>query len=103
MMPVELAPEVLAEVDEAARWYDAQRPGLGRDLVAELDAALARLAETATSFPRLQDLPDDLQVRRCLLSRFPYGIVFTILPDRVRVVAFAHLKRRPGYWLGNVR
>ncbi len=103
MSPVELAPEALAEVDEAARWYDLQRPGLGYDLLDELEAVLLRVADAPTSFPRLRDVPDELDVRRCLMSRFPYGVVFTILTHCVRVVAFAHLKREPGYWLDRVR
>jgi plasmid stabilization system protein ParE len=100
---VELAPEALAEVDEAARWYDDHRPGLGRELLAELEAVLSRVGDTPTSFPRLRDIPDELEVRRCLLSRFPYGVVFTVLSKCVRVIAFAHLKRQPGYWLTRVR
>ena len=102
MKRVELAPEALAEVGEAVRWYDHRRPGLGQDLLAELEAVLSRVGDAPTSFPRLQDIPHELEVRRSLLSRFPYGVVFTVLADSVRVVAFAHLKREPGYWLTRV-
>ena len=102
MKAVELAAEALAEVDEAARWYDHQRPGLGQDPLGELEAVLLRVGDAPTSFPRLQDVPDELDVRRCLLARFPYGVVFTTLTHSVRVIAFAHLKREPGYWLNRV-
>jgi hypothetical protein len=37
-------------------------------------------------------------VRRKFLSRFPYGVIFAAEEDRIRVVAIAHLKRRPEYW-----
>jgi hypothetical protein len=44
-----------------------------------------------------------LDVRRALLARFPYALVFLILEEGVRILAVAHAKRRPGYWLGRVR
>jgi len=38
-----------------------------------------------------------------LLARFPYALVFLVREDQVRVLAAAHAKRRPGYWLSRVR
>lgn len=37
------------------------------------------------------------------MGAFPYALVFVELPDVLHVVAFAHLKRRPGYWRSRVR
>lgn len=31
-------------------------------------------------------------------SDFPYQIVYQISPDEILIIAFAHAKRRPGYW-----
>jgi toxin ParE1/3/4 len=78
MKPVELAVEALAEVDEAARWYNDRRRGLGQDLLAELEAVLSRVGDAPSSIPRLQEIPDELEVSPSLLSRFPYGVVFTV-------------------------
>lgn len=36
--------------------------------------------------------------RRLMLTRFPYSLIYLIQVDRCYVVAFAHAKRRPGYW-----
>lgn len=38
-------------------------------------------------------------VRRCLLDRFAYLIVFACLTDETLVVAVAHARRKPLYWL----
>ncbi len=54
------------------------------------------------SFPRLRDLPPDLAVRRALLSRFPYAVLFLELAVDVRIIAIAHLKRDPEYWLNRL-
>jgi hypothetical protein len=100
---IELAPEVLEELDETIAWYDKRRLGLGAQLLNEVEWTLEQIRSRPRSFQRLEDLPRDLTVRRALLQRFPFAFVFLELDDRrVRVVAFAHMKRRPGYWLGRI-
>jgi hypothetical protein len=34
------------------------------------------------------------------LRRFPYSIVYLLLPEEIRVLAIAHQRRKPGYWSG---
>jgi plasmid stabilization system protein ParE len=96
---VRLSPEAVAELAEAAQWYAARRPGLDVDFLAEVERVLPLIGTSPASFPRLLDLPADLVVRRALLPRFPYAIVFMDLGTEIRVLAVAHAKRRPGYWL----
>lgn len=103
MKSVRLAPEAVAELANAAAWYDGQRAGLGTELLVTVEAMLSSLTERADSFPRLLDVPNDLVLRRALLPRFPYGLVFLVGEAEVRVIAVAHLRRRPGYWLSRVR
>lgn len=38
-------------------------------------------------------------VRRCLLARFPYGLIFGVDGGTLVVVAVAHLHRAPRYWV----
>lgn len=102
MSVVRLSPEAIDELVEAATWYSARRPGLESELLAEVDRILPLIATAPASFPRLLDVPDDLVIRRALLPRFPYAVVFMDLGDQVRVLAVAHAKRRPGYWLNRV-
>lgn len=54
------------------------------------------------SFPRLLNMPADLVIRRARLPRFPYAVIFMDLGTEIRVLAVAHAKRRPGYWLDRV-
>jgi hypothetical protein len=37
-------------------------------------------------------------VRRCRLSRFQYGLIYTVENGDILVLAVAHLHRRPDYW-----
>jgi plasmid stabilization system protein ParE len=99
---VRLSEEAIDELLEAAVWYRARRPGLESEFLAEVDHVLPLIGSSPTSFPRLLDLPDDLLIRRALLPRFPYAVIFIDLGEHVRVLAVAHAKRRPGYWLDRV-
>ncbi|MGH7332674.1 MAG: type II toxin-antitoxin system RelE/ParE family toxin [Candidatus Rokuibacteriota bacterium] len=99
MSAVRLSREAVAELAEAAQRYVARRPGLEVEFLAEVERILPLIGTSPASFPRLLDLPADLVVRRALLPRFPYAIVFMDLRTEIRVLAVAHAKRRPGYWL----
>jgi toxin ParE1/3/4 len=86
------------EIDAAVAWYEARRAGLGLDLLAEIEAAKRRLARRPAACGRAPGVPKELAVRRCFVHRFPYVLVFLELPTHLRVLALAHLRRRPGYW-----
>lgn len=102
MSSVRFAPEALAELLEAAGWYEARQTGLSDRFLDEVEQLLAFVASRPRSFARLPDVPPDLVVRRALLPRFPYALIFLDSGTRARVLAVAHLRRRPGYWLGRL-
>ncbi len=84
-----------AEVDLAAvfAWYEEQRHGLGTTFIGAADGLFRRIRETPRQFPEVV-----AGYRRGLLHRFPYGIYFSIEPNRVVVHAVLHLHRDPGVW-----
>lgn len=52
---------------------------------------------------RLRDYPNrypaiDGNIRRCLTRRFPYGILYTIEPDFILILAVMHCRKKLGYW-----
>lgn len=87
-----------AEVAEAAEWYAERVDGLGERFLLETEAAFGRIDETPlTGSPwNHRRLPPG--VRRMFLRSFPYSVVYIVEP-RLVVVAVAHLRRRPGYWM----
>ena len=78
---------------EAAQFYNRQRPGLGGEFADAVDAAVAVMAERPGRFRLLED-----GVRRCLLKRFPYSILFREKGDAIQILAFKHHARHPEYW-----
>lgn len=85
------------ELDDATVWYDERAEGLGQEFLDELDRTVRR----AISFPR--SCPEiEAGIRRCLVARFPYGLIYGIDDDTIVVVAVAHLHRRPDYWIDRI-
>ncbi len=74
--------------------------GLGADLAGEVERALRLTSAHPDVWPPWPGLAAALDVRRFLLARFPFAIAFIVESDQVVVLAVAHLRRRPGYWLG---
>lgn len=81
------------ELDDAVIWYNEQADGLGQEFLDELDRAIRRSVAYPLSCPEIEP-----GLRRCLLARFPYGLVYGLDGDTVVVVAVAHLHREPRYW-----
>ena len=102
MKRAHLTPAANREIAEAAEWYEARQVGLSDRFLEEIDNALALIRRHPAAFLLLPDLPSDLQVRRALLNRFPYCLIFLELPSEIRIIAVSHLKRRPGYWLSRL-
>lgn len=97
---VELHPDALDELRRAARWYDSQRIGLGDELVESVSVCLQRIADESNTFPVWPGTPETSPpIRRALVETFPYALAFEVHSDHVFVLAVAHAKRRPLYWL----
>ena len=99
-MRLELHPEARAELRRAALWYDERRSGLGDEFVAEVSAALDRIADVPESYAQWpRTLGGGLLIRKAPVHRFPYVIAFESHEQHVLVLAVAHAKRLPLYWL----
>jgi plasmid stabilization system protein ParE len=80
------------ELDDAVAWYNEQADGLGKEFLNELDRAVRRAAAFPMSCPQIAS-----GLRRSLLARFPYGLIYGLEDDMMVVVAVAHLHRKPRY------
>ena len=92
-------PEADGEGIAAALWYDERKSGLGDDFLDEMQAAFVRVRGNPRGQTRLEYDSGLHEIRRVLLKRFPYFVIFACRPDEILVVAVAHTRRRPLYWL----
>ncbi len=94
-MRLRIAPEAASELRAAKQWYELRQRGLGLELVAAIRATMARVRTTPMQFPLV---PRSTDVRRAVVDRFPYVIIFLVREDDVHVLAVAHQRQRPTYW-----
>src|SRR3954467_7931674 len=92
-MRVIFHPEAHAEMIEQARYYENKSEGLGADFLDAVEDTTRRIVQSpnAGSIERVN-------LRRRLVSGFPFTILYEIQPDRIYIAAVMHQHRRPGYW-----
>ena len=76
-------------LDNAFEWYEAQQNNLGVQFINEFEAAIKRIS----TYPGAYALVGN-EVRRCLIKRFPYGILYGIDGETIVIIAVAHLHRK---------
>ena len=87
-----------ADLDDAARWYDEEHPGLSQSFLSDVDRTLARIRDRPLQFPAVAS-----DVRRALLHTFPYAVYFRASEDNLVVLAVLHLRRNQKMWRGRAR
>jgi len=87
--------EAEEELAAAAVFYDDTSPGLGGEFLAEIQRTCRLIASDPESGRELSAV-----IRRRLVRRFPYAVLYSRDGDNILVVAVAHQRRRPGYWQG---
>jgi hypothetical protein len=82
------------EFDKAVEYYEDIQPGLGLEFSREVYGAIKRVLQ----FPEAWS-SNSKNTRRCLVNRFPFGVIYQLKSGMVRIIAVADLRRRTGYWL----
>lgn len=93
-MKLEVVADAGKELQEIVNYYEQERLGLGRNF---FDAATEATTEICRN-PRLYAV-FYRRYRMCRIEKFPYGVVYRIRRDGIRVLAFRHLSRGAEYWL----
>lgn len=86
------------DLDEALVHYARIHPTLAQSLADEVSVARQRIAEQPDAWH-----PLGAGLRRYVLRRFPYAIIYRGGPEEIVIVAYAHQRRRPGYWRSRLR
>lgn len=94
-MKLVVAPPALAELHDTAVFYTLKaNVGLGLAFVAEFE----RAANFVLTNPMIGAVFRGTR-RRYFLRRFPYSIIYQVTAEELRILAIAHHRRRPGYWV----
>jgi|ERR1035437_4698436 plasmid stabilization system protein ParE len=82
------------EIAAAALFYEDASSGLGEAFLDDVRHVIDRLCQYPDSGVIVRG-----SLRGVLLSRFPFRIIYSVEGDSILVVAVAHQRRRPGYWI----
>jgi plasmid stabilization system protein ParE len=97
-MRCEFSPEAKAEFEDAERYYEQQVPGLGVRFKKEVRETLARLRHWPLAAPIERG-----DIRRLILSRFPYKLLYSLTEEGIYIIALAHNHRAPEYWSERIK
>ena len=86
-----------SEFDDAIDYYDEQRFGLGLEFEEEVEQALERIVHYPEAWSPLSS-----RVRRCVLNRFPYSVIYEIRSEIIIIVAIQHHHKEPESWRSRV-
>src|SRR5688572_1863294 len=100
MKPVFIGRLARVEIDDALARSRARNPVRASLFERTINEAMATIAANPQAVAVVSRRGDRQYV---LKRRFPYSVVYVDDPDMIRVVAFAHHKRRPGYWKRRLR
>ena len=95
---LEFRPSARTDFDEAADWYEIQRPGLRFEFVQAVDSVLANILRSPNAFP----IVHGSKAHRALVHRFPYAIYFSADDQTIVVYAVFHTSRNPIIWHGRL-
>ena len=82
-----------SELNDVARYYESQIIGLGIAFLNEVEHSIKTIQQNPEAFPVILKV-----VRRKILRRFPYSIMYSFESTSIRILAVANQKRRPFYW-----
>ena len=91
-------PDVAAEIEAAALWYEGRGTGPGEEFVAAVEDAIAIICEAPAAWPLWPGAPSEESIRRYVMRRYPFAIAFLDEQREVIVIAVAHTSREPFYW-----
>ena len=93
-MTIEILEIARREYDEAEEFYETEQPGLGSQFKEQIRHSLLRIQQYPQAWP-----PERKEIRRYIVHKFPYKILYSIQDDKIVIPAFAHLHRQPDYWV----
>ena len=93
-MQIEFIEPASIELDDAIEYYELQLTGLGRRFFNEVIETI----DLITQFPQLWAQNSE-HTRKAVLKKFPYNLVYSILNNKIYIIAVAHQNRVPEYWI----
>ena len=93
MYSIIFLPEIAPEIEHSVKHYRKHQIGLENIFFDEIENALNKIRENPERFPKIEE-----NIRKYIIRRYPFNIIYTIKSDKIIIIAVAHQKRKPYYW-----
>jgi hypothetical protein len=74
-------------------YYEKIKPNLGLEFAIEVQKSINQILTHPTAWSELGG-----EIRRCLVNRFPFGVLYSIFDNEIFIIAVMNLHRHPNYW-----
>ncbi len=88
-----LTEEAEQDLLEARDWYDKKQLKLGDDFMVAVDTCFASIERNPEMF-----IFSHGRVRRALMKKFPYVVLFRVSEDEILIVGCLHTRRDRSNW-----
>jgi plasmid stabilization system protein ParE len=86
------------DASEAAAYLASKHPAAASAFKQALRRALEEIERSPRRFSRLETNDTEREIRRAILWRFHYLVIYEIVGDSPSVLAVAHASREPDSW-----
>jgi hypothetical protein len=86
-------PAAEKELNATIDYYNECQSGLGLEFATENYRSIQNILSFPNSWAALS-----ANTRRCLTSRFPYGVIYQTTVEEIFIIAVMQLNKEPGYW-----
>ncbi len=88
-----IGPEAQHDIDDAYKWYEDRRHGLGEEFLTCIDASIQTICRTPELYAKIYN-----EYRRALVRRFPYAIFYEYEGGKVIIYSVFHTSQNPKKW-----
>ncbi|MBN7799148.1 type II toxin-antitoxin system RelE/ParE family toxin [Parahaliea mediterranea] len=88
-----LREEAERDLEEAAFWYESQKPGLGHEFLDTVLGMVEAIEQNPRSYPVVHR-----NVHRTVLPRFPFAIFYLVREAEILIISVMHGSRHPSKW-----
>ncbi len=97
-MKISFHPDARREFFEAIDYYEECQQRLGVEFAKEIYSTIQRTAHFPEAWAKMSK-----NTRRCLVNRFPYGVIYQVGKEKINIIAIMQLNRKPSYWKKRIK
>lgn len=86
------------ELQDIFEYYETESQNLGRRFIREFRRGIKRILQFPYAWPTIES-----NVRKCTLKKFPFHIIYAVTDELIMILAIAHHRRKPDYWIDRLK